>query len=144
MAYPNGKRLSITSAVPADADAITALLEASHYHPRLLAFIDWMDLGGGYWLKAVRDGAIVGCVQYIFARPVARLEYIAVADDLEPYVQAKIVRELLDFACRVLADNGAQAVSGTVPFALKVAKRQLKKRGAIAAEQGNIMIKRLI
>ncbi len=143
MAYTNGKRISITTAAAGDGASITALLEASHYHPRLLEFIDWMDLGG-YWLKATREGALVGCMQMIFARPVARLEYLAVAEDLKPYVQAKIVRELLDFGCRVLAENGAQAVSGTVPFALKVAKRQLRKRGAIATEQGNIMTKRLV
>ena len=142
MPYTNGKRISITTAVRGDGLAIAALLDASHYHPRLLEFIDWMDLGG-YWQKAVREGALVGCMQMIFARPVSRLEYIAVAENLAPYVQAKIVRELLNFGCQVLADNGAQAVSGTVPFALKVAKRQLRKHGAIATEQGNIMTKRL-
>ena len=138
----NGKRLSVTNACQADGETIEKLLAASNYHPELLEFIDWMDVGN-YWLKATRDGRLVGCVQLVFARPIARLEYLSVADDLEPYVQAKIVRELLDYSYQQLINGGAQAVSSTIPFSLKVAKRQLKKRGSIATEQGNIMTKRL-
>ena len=138
----NGKRLSITPATADDANAITALLTESTYHLNLIDYIDWMDVGD-YWLKATRDGVVVGCVQVIFARPIARFEYLAVADDLEPYVQAKIIRLLVDFACQTLGDNGAQAVSGTVPFVSRVAKKQLKKLGAVISEQGNIVTKRL-
>jgi len=50
------------------------------------------------------------------------------------------VSMLLISGVETLKGNGAQIVSGIVPFEMKSYKRFLKKRGAVTAVTGNLMM----
>ena len=133
--------IHIAYATDLDGEAIRVLVAGSGFAPETINALDWSKLGA-YWLKAVRDDEIIGCVQIAYALPISRLEYLSVGD-VSDITRAKVVKQLLSTGCAFLSEGGAQIVSGTVPFPLKSYKRVLKKRGAVMTVQGNVFIKRI-
>ena len=113
----------------------------------LIAQSPWNDEHGDldystlapYWLLALHDGKAVGTIQMSFGRPLARLEYMAIDESIKGYEKAQIVRALLDAGAQILISQGAERVTGFIPFELKTYRRVLERRGARIAGKGTLM-----
>ena len=135
-------KIEATAAKPEHWHVIKALVTQSPWNDALAEAFDWSDIGP-YWLIAFdEDHRIVGCVQMLVGKPLARIELLCVDERLDHPVRARAIRTLILRACEALRGAGAKAVAGTVPFALKSYKRVLKKRGAETMLQGNVMMLR--
>ena len=104
--------------------------------------IDWTDLGS-YWLVAENGVGIVGCLQVLPGKPIGRLEFLVVDEELTHRERATISRDLSIQGYATLKLAGAQAASNLVDFKNKSLKRILKRRGARVMASGNMFIKRL-
>lgn len=104
--------------------------------------MDWSDIYP-YWLVAEFEDEIIGTVQVCPSRPIGRLEMLHVIPEIKNGLRRIAVTMLLIAGVETLKSHGAQVVSGVIPFDLKSYKRFLKKRGAVSAGVGNIMLWRV-
>jgi N-acetylglutamate synthase-like GNAT family acetyltransferase len=104
--------------------------------------VEWSDIAP-YWLVAVQDGEVVGCIQVAPAKPFGRLEMLAVSAELTDYLKSKAARMLLISGTSTLRAGGSQFATAMVAFKNKRMNRLLKKRGCTRMSQGNIMAWRL-
>lgn len=125
----------------ADGEAIKALLIAQGPFDASIPFTDIHP----YWLVAEMPGydGIVGCIQTLPSRPMGHLEMLASSKGLSEPDKALVVRELVMEGAAVLNYHRAVVVAGFVPFELKGYKRVLKKRGAVVADTGSMMFRRI-
>lgn len=103
-----------------------------------LTKLDWSDIYP-FWLVAIAENKIVGCLQVCPGKPVGRLEMLAVDQEYTHQKKAKVVSMLLTVGVRTLKAHGAQMVTGHVGFEDKGYKRMLKKRGCEVISSGNMM-----
>lgn len=103
--------------------------------------LDWSEVHP-FWLVA-EDDKIVGALQIILSKPIGWLEMLVLDPDIPQLARARVVRKLATAGMTALKGFGAQVVMFSVPFEEKSYKRALKKRGAVVASSGNVMIKRL-
>jgi len=89
------------------------------------------------------EGVIIGTIQVCPSRPIGRLEFLCVLKDVPDRVRILAIKKLLVTGVETLKMNGAQLVSGLIPFELKSYKNFLKKRGAVTVSSGNLMIWRV-
>jgi len=102
---------------------------------------DWSKVPN--WLIA-RDGEkIVGCLQILIGKPVARGEMLATDPKLLGAKRAQVAWRLIVAANAIFKINGCQYASMMILFDNKHFKRLLKKRGAWVMGQGNIMMARI-
>ena len=107
---------------------------------------DWVDFStlNPYWLVAVIDGEIVGCIQTLPSRPFGGLENLHVSASLGWKDHALVVERLVLDGCAVLAYHGAGLVSGFVPDTLASYRKVLERRGAIIWDRGAMMMRRVV
>lgn len=129
------------AALNAEGERIRDLLVKTGFNYQGLGF-DWSDIEP-YWLVALVNGQILGCVQMCPGKPIARMEMLAVDEDLAPRLRAVLVKELILSAMAGLKISGCQAISALINFDMKPFKRFLKKRGAVVLTSGNLMIRRV-
>lgn len=124
-----------------DGEAIKALLIAQGPFDPSIPFTDIHP----YWLVAEFAGheGIVGCIQTLPSRPFGHLEMLATSKALSDLEKGLVVRELLLEGAAVLNYHRAVVVAGFVPFGMKGYKRVLKKRGAVVADTGSMMLRRI-
>lgn len=125
-----------------DGDAIENLLIELGWRVEGVE-IDWHDIYP-FWLVAEQDGVFIGCIQTVISKPVGRLEFLAVRQDLSHQVQALTVRALVLAGCATLKQAGSTLIAATIPHELKSYKRVLKNRGAVVIGTGSIILKRLV
>ena len=133
---------SVRIAQNEDGENIAALLKSVGWHVEGIE-IDWSDIYP-YWLVAEQDGVFIGCIQVLMSKPVGRLEFLAVRQDLSHPLQALTVRALILGGSATLKMHGSTLVAGTVPHELKSYKRVLKNRGAVVIGTGSVVLKRLV
>ncbi len=131
--------LSVRMATNEDGAVISALVASTGFEED---YIDWTVIYP-YWLVAEHEGKIVGTVQICPSRPIGRLEFLVTVPDLSHRLKAITVKRLLVTGVETLKLNGAQLVSGVVSFEMKSFKKMLKRRGAITALSGNLMVWRV-
>ena len=102
-------------------------------------YLDWSQIFP-FWLVAEVEGEIVGCLQVCPSRPIGRLEFLYTVPELSHKMRSLVVWQLIVTGKEVLRHEGAQLVSAVIPFELKSYKRLLKRRGAITALSGNLMV----
>lgn len=107
-----------------------------------LEFVEFRDLRP-YWLVALYDGEIVGCLQYCRSKPIARAELLGIEPELSPTLRSLVVRDLWSAVAATARLDGAQAISAHVPFELKAYQRKMKHRGWVRTSSGNLMLWRL-
>lgn len=96
-----------------------------------------------YWLVAEDEGKVIGCIQIIPSLPIAHMDFLCVDQSLRQRDKAICVKGLVMRSLSVAYAAGASITMSTIPFDMKQWKRVCKRRGAVAATQGNIMVKRL-
>ena len=131
-------KTTVRPAIRDDAAAIKRLLAASG-QDLPVAFDDV----AGYWIVAERGGAIVGCLQVCYGRPIGCLEMMALDDNLSAIASGQARWELALTGMAMLYKNGATFVRCFIPFRDKAHKNALRKRGAKVADQGNMMLRKL-
>lgn len=102
---------------------------------------DWSEVPN--WLVAKDEEKIVGCLQILIGKPIARGEMLATTPEIVDVKRAQIAWRLIVAANAIFKMNGCQYASMMVLFENKHFKRLLKKRGAWVIGQGNIMIARI-
>lgn len=104
--------------------------------------IDWSSVHP-HWLVAERDGAVIGAIQIILARPIGWLEMLSLDPDLSHRDQAMAVKALVERGTIALKHFGAQLAMGVVPSEMVGYQRILEKRGAVDTGSGHTFAKRL-
>jgi hypothetical protein len=108
--------------------------------------IDWLTWDNiyPYWLVAVVDEEIQGCIQVCPSLPIGRIEILSIKKDITHTPRARIVKMLVSAATVTLKEFGAQAASSIIPHEMKSYKRVLKKHfGAVNIGTGSEFAKRL-
>ncbi len=105
-------------------------------------YLDWNHIYP-FWLVAVIQNVIVGCIQLCPSRPVARIEFLHTIPELSHRERSLVVWQLILTGKETLKIEGAQMISAVIPFELKSYKRILKRRGAVTALSGNLMVWRV-
>ncbi len=102
-------------------------------------YLDWSQIFP-FWLVAIVEDEIVGCLQVCPSRPIGRLEFLYTVPELSHKMRGLVVWQLVVTGRETLKLEGAQLVSAMIPFELKSYKRLLKRRGATTALSGNLMV----
>ena len=102
---------------------------------------DWSEVPN--WLVAKEGEKIIGCLQVLIGKPVARGEMLATDPELDSIKRAQVAWRLIVAASAIFKMNGCQFASMMILFENKHFKRLVKKRGAWTIGQGNIMIARI-
>jgi N-acetylglutamate synthase-like GNAT family acetyltransferase len=102
---------------------------------------DWTDIAP-FWVVAEQEGRIVGALQVCDAKPVGRLEFMAVNPMLPDLDRSRVARLLGQYGDHVLKRRGIAYSCFHVAFEDKAMKRALKRRGAVVMQSGNLMLKR--
>jgi len=126
---------------PMDGAAIRTLLEVDRVDG--LDALDWSDLGG-QWLVVDDGQQIVGCVQLLPGKPIARAENLAVDAALSRRQRARVVSMLIRATIMLLRRAGCGAIISTVPDDLDSYQAVLERRGAVSLYSGQTLIKRLV
>lgn len=101
--------------------------------------LDWSEVHP-FWLVA-EDEKVIGALQVILAKPIGWLEMLVLDPDLAELARARAVKQLASAGMTALKGFGSQLVMFSVPYEEKSYKKVLKKRGAVVAFSGNVMIK---
>jgi hypothetical protein len=96
-----------------------------------------------YWLLAVNEDEIIGCIQIVAAKPYGFLEFLCVKPGVTNQVRAVTVKKLLLVGCQQLRAMGSDYAVGTVPTTLKSYKNVLRNNGCMIGFQCNIVYKSL-
>jgi N-acetylglutamate synthase-like GNAT family acetyltransferase len=105
--------------------------------------IDWHDLEPN-WLVAEHKGTVLGCIQVVPAKPIGRMEVLAVDPDLGLITRGVVVKMLTDHAVAMNKMYGAQAVSSLIPSSEADYFHHALERGWIELDEGSIVMRRLI
>ena len=103
-----------------------------------VAHLDFSEIEP-YWLLAECDGEPVGVVQVLAGKPVGRVEFLCVRDDVHEVTRGRAMKALFNTTTTVLAKYGSSVASAMVAFESKSVKRWMKRRGAIVMFNGNVM-----
>jgi len=103
---------------------------------------DWTDIFP-YWLVAKYEGEIIGCLQILPGKPVARAEMLCTKLDLDGPKRANVGWRLIQAGLNTLRISGAEHVNSIISFDNKHFKKLLKKRGWQIVNQGNLMMARI-
>jgi len=133
--------IEIRAGLNAEGDRVRDLVVQGGYNVAGLDF-DWSDIEP-YWLVAVVNGKIMGCLQLCPGKPVGRMELLSVEQGLGPRGRAVLVKGLVYDGMAALKFSGSQAVACLINFEEKGFKRILKKRGAVVLTSGNLLIRRI-
>lgn len=101
--------------------------------------MNWLDIYP-YWLVAEYENKIIGTVQVCPSKPIGRLEMLYVKPEIQHSLRRIAVSMLLISGVETLKGYGCQVISGFVPFTMKAYKQFLKRRGAVSAGPGNLML----
>lgn len=123
-----------------DGDAIHRLALSTGFD---LPILDWHDIYP-YWLAALLDGEIVGCLQICPGKPTGFLEMFLTDPELSPQCRARVLKAVMEQGFLLLKKWGTQVIICLVPFENKALKRILKKRGFNVVQSGNFLGKRLV
>ena len=102
---------------------------------------DWSDIAP-YWVVAEHEERIVGALQVCLAKPIGRLEFMAVHPMLPERDRARVARHLGAYGDLVLRKHGVAYSAFHIAFTERAMKRALKRRGAVVMQSGNLMLKR--
>lgn len=128
-------------ATNAEGHFIAELLDLNGYN--FPVEMDWSEVFP-FWLVAVLDGVIVGCVQVVMGKPLGSAEFLAVKPGLPNRYRVLCVRDLTVAAMACLRMQGCYMAFTFTPFERKDYKEILKNKfGAVAASSGTIMVKKL-
>lgn len=105
-------------------------------------YVDWTNIFP-YWLVAIYESRIIGTIQVCPGGPIGRLEILYVMQDVPTRVRKLATYMLLEAGARTLKLGGAQVVGGIVSFDMKYFKNFLRKRGAVTALTGNLLMWRV-
>lgn len=93
-----------------------------------------------YWLVAIVNGVIAGCIQVRHGRPIGNLDNLAVSSTLRWAHRGLVVERLLLEGCAVLRHNGSTVASGYVPAHLASYQTMLQNRGATVHSAGAMIV----
>lgn len=133
------KNFTIRLAQNTDSESVYKLITDAGF---ALQGVDFSDLYP-YWLVAENGVGVVGCLQVLVGKPIGRMELMAADYHLSQRDRAKVLKLLVETGEETLRQGGSQLVSGVVSFKNPGFKRLLKKRGAVVATSGNLMVARL-
>jgi len=93
-----------------------------------------------HWLIAESDGEPIGVCQVLLGKPVGRVEFLCVRDDVPDMTRGRAMKALYRTATETIRKYGGTIASGMVAFSNKPVKKWLKKRGAHVFDSGNILM----
>lgn len=96
-----------------------------------------------YWLVAVVDNKVIGCIQVMPAIPVGWLEALTVSPSVSFKFRAIAIRKLLAQGLATLKLGGCQLACATVDINNKKMKNVLDKMNCIKVCDAEILVKNL-
>lgn len=96
---------------------------------------DWTGIGRT-WLLVESNDKPVACLAYHPGRPLARLDFLCVAKNLENLSKGRVVRSILDAAFAVCALHGSSFVSGVIPYDMPEWGDVVVRRGGKVVNEG--------
>ena len=129
------RRNLIRAATSADGPRIAELVGQAGWK---IEGLDW-SLVAPFWLVCEWKGKVAGCMQLALSRPIGYQEMLAVDSSIQGFRRHAIVNDLLMQGIAVHTANGAQMVSGVIPYRMKDYKRVVQKRGGVILTSGNAM-----
>jgi N-acetylglutamate synthase-like GNAT family acetyltransferase len=125
-----------------DGDAVAGLMDACGFFQWENWAIDWSDLEPN-WIVAEHDGKLLGCIQVVPAKPIGRMEILAVDPALGMKTKGAVVKKLTDHAIATNWMYGAQAVSSMIPYDLESYFGVAMNRDWISIDEGHMVMRRL-
>ena len=104
--------------------------------------IDWNDLEPN-WLICEHSGRVVGCIQVVPARPIGRIECLAIDPEFGLMMRHAITKALVESAISAVYMFGAQAVSSLIPENLPGYLETALEREWFVVDEGSIVMRRL-
>lgn len=133
--------LAIRIAEPPDGVEIARLLQMDRFEGLDL---DWSNLGG-QWLVVTKDGAVVGCIQCLPGKPIARAEFMVLDESLTQRERAEATSMLIHYVTMLLRMAGAGAMISIVSDSdVQGWPVVLERRGWVPMSDGVMMVKRLV
>lgn len=136
---PRLRRPTIALADDTDAAAIRELAVAQYPY---LADCDWSHVAG-WWLVAVLDDRIRGCIQLAGCLPIGRLEYLCLDGALNQTDRGRIAHRLMYTAMGMLGQMGCSMVQGIIGYDVEGWAETCTRRGAVVVVSGRMVAKRL-
>jgi len=126
-----------------DGPAVALLMEKLDFFQFDDWAIDWCDLEPN-WLVAEHDGTVLGCIQVVPAKPIGRIEVLAVDPSLGLKNRYHVVRMLTEHAVAVIGMYGAQGVSSMIPRRYETYLKGAKGTGWVEIDDGAMVMKRIV
>jgi hypothetical protein len=130
------KEISVRFARNGEGMAVAQMVHSSH---AAVPNVAWDRGIYPYWIVAVKDGELIGCVQVCYSTPIARIEFLSFTPGLPYRTRALAVKALLSLASLAVKKTGAQVVAGCLGFDQKGFKEILKAEGCVTMMSGNIL-----
>lgn len=132
--------LAIQIAQPEHAAAIRRLIRVEEVDG--LEDLDWTNLGG-QWLVVLKGDAVVGCIQVLPGRPIARAEFMALDEALTHRERCEATSMLIQQVTMLLRMAGCGAMISVVADDVAGWPVVLERRGWTPMVDGTMMIRRL-
>ena len=98
-----------------------------------------------YWLIAVYQDKIIGCIELLIGYPVGIMEFMAIDKTISQMQRALVSKRLVKNGFAAHSKAGVSATMACVPFHLKGWKKILKRKwNAVVISSGNIILKKLV
>jgi hypothetical protein len=107
-----------------------------------LEHLDWSNLGG-QWLVVLKADTVVGCIQVLPGRPIARAEFMALDESLTHRERAEATSMLIQQVTMLLRMAGCGAMISVVADDVAGWPVVLERRGWTPMVDGTMMIRRL-
>lgn len=133
------REVQVRFARDGEAMAIAQMVHCSH---DAVPNVRW-DKVYPFWMVALKDGDLIGCVQVCYSQPIGRMEFLSFVADLPYRTRALAVKALLNLGTLTLRESGAQVVAGCLGFEQKSFRDILKAEGCIVLMSGNTLAKRV-
>ncbi|GAG11018.1 unnamed protein product, partial [marine sediment metagenome] len=104
--------------------------------------INWNDIEP-WWLAAEIDGVVEGAVQVCPAKPIARVEMLAINPELSHKDRGRVVLKLDSQWREFVRQSGASGLAGVIPDELYGYLRVAKRRGYVSVAEGHVMMGRV-
>ncbi|MGD9648770.1 MAG: hypothetical protein AB7U73_23870 [Pirellulales bacterium] len=132
--------LDIAIAQPQHGQDIRRLIRCEQVEG--LEELDWENLGG-QWIVILKAGAVVGCIQVLPGKPIARAEFMVLDDSLSNRERAEATSMLIQHVTMLLRMAGCGAMISVVADDVAGWPVVLERRGWVPMIDGTMMIRRL-
>jgi len=124
---------------PTDSSAIKGLLA------KQCVSVDGMDWEhtAPFWVVFDKQGETVGCAQILMAKPMGRVDFLCVKEEMSGSARSRVVKRISDEAVKLFRNKGVHNVSWFVPHNNRAVKKAVKRRGASAFSSGSVYVSKI-